>query len=127
MLWKGKGFFMTPDELIRDYRDLGKQPLCVFARFLADHLYEAQRCNGRLVKEGDVIGVKEWLYELSDALVFRDFPPSTEVPVLKDSGTGTEVTRPCERCQHVHESASECGKYLGELKFCHCEMEGVPV
>jgi hypothetical protein len=127
MLCKGKGFFMTPDELIRDYLDRGPQDLCVFPRFLADHLYAATLRSGAPVRLGDATTHKQWLEELSDALVFRDFPPSTEVPVLKDSGTGTEVTRPCERCQHVHESASECGKYLGELKFCHCEMEGVPV
>lgn len=29
----------------------------------------------------------------------------------------------CPECQHEHESKSECSKYLGEGRFCHCEAK----
>lgn len=114
---------MNPDQLIHAYLDMGIQELSVFPRFLADHLYTATLRDGRPVRYGDAITVKEWLEELSDALVFHDFPASTELQSLAVSRTRPEVMRTCPRCGHVHEGSAECGAEMGPGRVCRCEME----
>lgn len=70
---------MTPEELISKLAALGpRQDLSVLLQFLADHIYEAQLADSKLV---DVLDCKIWLEELSKAANSRMLAkPPAKVP-----------------------------------------------
>jgi len=87
-------------------------------RLLADHVRELQFDDGRYLSTiGDFADALRLLAE-------RIRTPEPE-PVrtfgnhqLRVRGRITDPT--CPDCVHEHEGREECGKYLGEGKFCHC-------
>lgn len=106
----------------------------LFARllmhYLGDHLRDVTLADGRyLCSVGDFVALCQEVVE--EIRKIGHSPESTEVSLRLECGTGTKVTSPapqrrysrsftCPDCDHEHEGREECGKYLGEGKFCHC-------
>jgi hypothetical protein len=103
--------------------------LKLFVRYLADNLYEATLNSGERVS--DATAFKLLLHELAEEVrMLAGSPHGTEVSLTLECGTRSKVTPPppqqrwnpriCPDCDHEHEGREECGKYLGENRFCHC-------
>jgi hypothetical protein len=122
---------MTAKEMIANLRDLGPQEFSALFEYLAEHTYEARLSKGqRLLDASDF---KAWFLELADNA------SRTEVSVEAGSGTRPKVLTPapqrrydsrhdptCPRCGHIHEGVGECAMYMGNGRYCRCELE-VPV
>jgi hypothetical protein len=127
---------MKPSELLSDFEfgpgDVRANLLSarMLFQYLADNLYSADLASGDRVASSDVTTVKTWLHELSEAAreMSRN-PPGTEVQLLQELRTCRRVIKSvedtCPRCGHVHEGSSECGMFMGNGRYCRCEMEGV--
>lgn len=108
---------MTAPELIAELRALGGSPDAarIFLH-LAEHVYEARLANGaRLLDASDF---KEWLVELAEE---AKIPRPPYFPARAAPSPQTRYDHICPDCGHEHEGRTDCGKYLGEEKFCPCE------
>ena len=113
---------MTASELIAELRLMGPQDPNVIFQYLADHVYEAElptSLNGPPRRVRDASDFREWLLELAEAAK----PARCVSPALRQTQIPAQQPRDhrCPDCGHVHEGRDECGKYLGEEKFCPCE------
>lgn len=119
---------MTAREIIAELRLCGPQSLAVILHFLADRAYEFRLADGKRIT--DVIDAAAWLRELAEADKVVVFP---EITVEGADGSIPAAPSPaswqlrrdhsCDDCRHEHQGKTECGHYLGEGKFCHCESK----
>jgi len=125
---------MTATELISNLRALGLQDAHVVFRHIADNLCKLRLANGREIE--DRFDCKELLCELAEAARVLDLSSGTEVSVTAGGGTRPKVLSPapqrrydsrhdptCPRCGHVHEGIGECAMYMGNGRYCRCELE----
>lgn len=90
-------------------------------RYLADHIVEAELCNGSRVM--DATDCKEWLRQIADSLrVKTDSLANFADHRLRLRGRA-DLQSTCPRCGHIHEGDRECGFKEGGGPTCRCEME----
>lgn len=99
---------MTSAELISALRACGPQTLSVSLHFIADRIPELALADGQRLNDGTDMIV--CLRELARCAEVRDLPRRPHDAM-------------CPDCDHEHEGRTECSKYLGEGKFCHCESK----
>jgi hypothetical protein len=121
---------MTAKELIDDLRLLGPQDANVIFQYLADHIYEAELSTPPtrpLRRVRDACDFKEWLLELAEAaklplgLTKAPRAPTPQLSLTQNLAQQPRRDHTCPDCGHEHEGRTDCGKYLGEGKFCPCE------
>jgi hypothetical protein len=96
--------------------------------YLADHVYTAELANGARVL--DASDFKAFCCEAVEVIrkVAR-LADGPELPTLRSAQKqlpppGQRRYDPtCNRCGHVHEGVGECGMFMGNGRFCRCEME----
>lgn len=113
---------MTTAELLSDFdfppgdRHADLLLIRLFCLYLADHVYGLS----------DAISFREWLLGIAEtARLTRASAPELSlrqelVPPRSPAPPRRYNARGCPDCDHEHEGREECGKYLGEGKFCHC-------
>jgi hypothetical protein len=118
---------MTASDLISNLRQCGPQSLSVILHYIADRVYEAELPNGAALR--DATDFKAWLVDLADEARNVD---GMEIPGETENRPAVRGTRrlqqprwdrTCPDCDHEHEGRNDCGKYLGEGKFCQCESK----
>jgi len=87
--------------------------LSIALLYLSEHFYEARTESGMRVS--DPISTRIWLAELAAAINLNEAAFATKPISLPDYV--------CPECKHEHRDRNECGAYLGEGKFCHCESK----
>jgi len=114
---------MTPSELIRDLPTGPGDPrenrlfARLLLRYLADHVDYATLNSGQRLR--DALDFRTWLEELFSA---GSAPPAnTAGSPLRSTGRARDYS--CPECGHEHEGQRECKKYLGEGRFCPCEVK----
>lgn len=114
---------LTPQQFVRKFsQKFAVDPyeavlyLRLAAHFFSAEFYNVLRESGQPVRHSDPMGTREWFTEIENACAAEIGHP--RIPP-KPSLRADEV---CPVCFHVHEQQRECGKYLGEAKFCRCEQ-----
>jgi hypothetical protein len=120
---------MNSRELISNLQALGPQDHHVLFTYLADHVHEARLNDGICLLDRSDFAA--WLRELARE-ARNCVQASTRVSVMPGLRTSPRVISPaaqrrydhvCPDCDHEHRSREECGFYLGEGRFCHCESK----
>jgi hypothetical protein len=89
---------------------------------IADHWYQLQLLDGQ--RMNDATDAALGLRELAEAArVPGTEPESMPAPKVTQRPAQPRWDRTCPDCAHEHEGRNDCGKYLGEGKFCQCESK----